>query len=267
LIVVLLYVLVRGLANPRTRPFVIGLGIFTGLTAMFFGIVWQQRVMEPASRSVTTDRVAIQTIASAPAPPPPKSSATTEPKRPKMTLIDALGHAVVRAWTDRALAPDAEVSPQPPDWVNAAPKMQDGRYMTSVQVGPFTTRLECDRELPRALQGAVSEYAELSLGPEAAAVRLPDDVLQKLVSDLWAEVRPMEIGGGSQDMVSLHAQVVFDAPMQGRIKAEAQRLQERLLIGRRVQGAALVFGGVLGLLALAWGGLRWATRRTEAKRT
>ena len=43
--------------------------------------------------------------------------------------------------------------------------------------------------------------------------------------------------------------------MQQRIKAEAQRL----VIGQRVQGAAVVFGGVLGLLALAWGGLRWVT--------
>ena len=116
--------------------------------------------------------------------------------------------------------------------------------------------MECERELPKALQGAVSEYAELSLGPEAAAVRLPDDVLQQLVRDRWTEARPMEIGGGSQDMVSLHAQVVFDADMQQRIKAEAQRL----VIDRRVQGAAVVFGGVLGLLALAWGGLKMVTR-------
>ena len=108
----------------------------------------------------------------------------------------------------------------------------------------------------------MAEYAELSLGAEAAAVRLPDDVLQQLVRERWTEVRPMEIDGGSQDMVSLHALVVFDAPVQQRIKAEAQRL----VIGRRVQGAAVVFGGVLGLLALAWGGLRLATRRNEVKR-
>ena len=91
---------------------------------------------------------------------------------------------------------------------------------------------------------------------EAAAVRLPDDVLQQLVQDRWTEIRPMEIDGGSQDMVSLHAKVVFDADMQQRIKTEAQRL----VIGKRVRGGAVVFGGVLGLLALAWGGLRYAAQ-------
>ena len=119
---------------------------------------------------------------------------------------------------------------------------------------PFTTPLECERELPKALQGAVTEYAELSLGPEAAAVRLPDDDLQQLVRDRWTEVRPMEIGGSSQDMFTLHALVVFDLPMQQAIERG-----QRLMIGQRVKGAAVVFGGVLGLLALAWGGLRLAT--------
>ena len=130
----------------------------------------------------------------------------------------------------------------------------------SVPVGPFTTLLECKRELPRKLQGVVAEYAELSLGPEAAAVRLPDDALQELVSETWTDVRPMEIGGGSQDMVSLHALVTIDDSMQKRIASEAQRL----VIGHRVQGASVVFGGLLGLSALAWGGLKLATRSRDA---
>jgi predicted lipid carrier protein YhbT len=129
--------------------------------------------------------------------------------------------------------------------------------MTSVQVGPFTTPLECERELPKAVQAAVSEYAEIAVGPEAASVRLSDDDLTQLVRDRWPEVRSMEIGGGSQDMFTLHAAVVFDAHMQQLIKAESQRL----VIARRVQSGAVVFGGVLGLLALAWGGLKFATRR------
>jgi hypothetical protein len=103
----------------------------------------------------------------------------------------------------------------------------------------------------------VVDYAELSLGHEAAAVRLPDDALQNLVQERWTEVRTMEIDGTTQDMFSLHALVVIDAPVQQRIKAEAQQF----IIGQRVKGAGVVLGGVLGLLALVWGGLRWATRR------
>ena len=66
----------------------------------------------------------------------------------------------------------------------------------------------------------------------------------------------MEIGGSSQDMYSLHALVVFDAPVRQRSRREAQRGDD-LPAGER---RGLVFGGLLGLLALTWGGLRWAGR-------
>ncbi|MEI8374193.1 MAG: hypothetical protein WCJ35_15325 [Planctomycetota bacterium] len=268
-VVALLYVLVKGLANPRTRPFVIVLGVL-GAGFLVLCFVWKGTrippIHESASRSVATNQV----IKMPPAPLPLKSSAT-ETKQPKVTVITALRQAIVQAWTARDSAsiaeapekpantshPDVPAKPQPPAWVNAAPIMQDNWYRTSVRVGPFTTPLECERELVKSLQGAVSEYAELSLSREAAAVRLPDDALQQLVQERWTEVWPVEIGGGHQDMVSLHALVVFDLPMQQRIKSEAQRL----VIGQRVQGAAVVFGGVLGFLALAWGSLKLATRR------
>ena len=55
----------------------------------------------------------------------------------------------------------------------------------------------------------------------------------------------------------MYKRQIFDLPVQQRIKSEAQRL----VIGQRVQGAAVVFGGVLGFLALAWGSLKLATRR------
>ena len=273
----LLYVIIRGFADPRTRPFMIWPDSSPRFRALiphaFLGFCGSR--CENQCRPIATNRVIPQAITPTPVPSPPKSSATGT-KRPRMTMLAALRQAAVQAWTARGSAPVAEApakpasakvgqpdvpaGPQPPDWVNAAPKLDDGCYTMIVHVGPFTTPLECERELPKALQGAVADYAELSLGRDAASVRLPDDVLQQLVRQRWTEVRPMEIGGSSQDMVTLHAQVVFDAGMQKRIESEAQRL----VIGRRVQGAAVVFGGVLGLLALAWGGLRLATRRRSA---
>ena len=278
----LLFVIIKGFADPRTRPYMIWLVALPGFGLLFLALFWgfaRVSVSEQSPRSVATKRVEPEMIASASAPSPPKSSAATETKRPKMTMLAALRQAIVQAWAARGSAPVAEApapehrvprpaktsepvvaeNPQPPGWVNAAPKMEDGCYTTSVRVGPFTTPLECERELPKALQGAVTEYAELSLEREAAAVRLPDDVLQLLVRQRWTEVRPMEIDGGSQDMISLHALVVFDADMRKRIESEAQRI----MIGRRAQGAAVVFGGVLGLLVLARGGLRLVARRQE----
>ena len=118
--------------------------------------------------------------------------------------------------------------------------------------------MECERELPKVLQAAVSEYAELSLGREAAAVRLCRTMS---CSNSFATAGPRsgrwKSAAAAQDMVSLHALVVFDARMQQLIKDDIQRL----VVGRRVQGAAVVFGGMLGLLALAWSGLKLATRR------
>ena len=248
-LVALAFVLIAGVANHHTRPFVVGLVVFIGLAVVLLGFVAERkaaRVQRSESRSIAVRRAEPRPVEAPPVPPPP----VPETRRQKVSFGAALREAVVKALTTRDVptvaeapdpkgappakpAPAEKPKPQGPGWVDAPPKMEDGCYMTSLWVGPFTTELECERKLPSALQGAVSEYAELLLGPEAAVVRLPDEVLQKLVKDRWKENRPMEIGGGTQDMVSLHALVVFDGEMQQRIKAEAQRL----VAERRVQGA------------------------------
>ena len=102
----LLYVVVRGLANHHTRPYLIWLAVLPGLLVLFFAFSRQLtvRVQERPSvgefarllpRSGTTSRVAPETIESAPTPS--KTSPAAETKRPKMTLIAALRQAVVRS--------------------------------------------------------------------------------------------------------------------------------------------------------------------------
>jgi len=107
----LVYVIISGLANPRTRPFVIGLGILAGLgfgfVATFFAIPRDGPAQVASPDPVATSRVAAQASEAPSAPSPPKSSAT-ESKRPKMALLIALGQAVDRAWKARALPPTAE---------------------------------------------------------------------------------------------------------------------------------------------------------------
>jgi hypothetical protein len=277
----LLFLLGTGLAHPRTRPLVIGLVVLVCVGAAFFRFMAVPHVVmvQQPAQPVVIYPDPIQTPAWPPAPPPPKVSAV-ETRQPKMNVLAALGQAVIQSWTGRGSPAVAEApekpaksnqagvpaKAQPPSWVNAPPTLENNCYKMSVRAGPYTTPLECQRELHKALQGAVAEYAELSFGPEAAAVRLPDSDLQQLVCDRWTKVQPMEIGGSSQDMVTLHALLIFDAPAQQRIKAEAQRIKaeaQRLVIGQRVKGGALVFGGVIGLLALTWGGLKWATKREQ----
>jgi len=137
-----------------------------------------------------------------------------------------------------------------PDWVGAAPKNVDDAYYVTTKVGPYTTRLECDRALPEAVRTAATEYVELLLGPEAAGdVQLPRDELQlRLVRARWEE--PVQSSFGP--MVELHAQLVFDAKAREWFKDE----RDRVVVLNRLRIAAVGLAGVLGLLGLAYVGLR-----------
>jgi hypothetical protein len=269
----LLYVIVKGLANPNTRPFVIGLGLLLGLVFVFFFFVRTPTLEVQYQQSPDRlERFEQKMIASSPSPESPPKRSTAETKRPKMTLTEALRQALAQAWIARSAGPTAKapekliktslpVAPEKPPlpaWVSAPPKMEDGRYTMSVAAGPFMTELECDLDLPKKIQAAVSEYAELSMGPEASAMRLPDEVLRKFAQQKLAEHRTMEIGDGSQDMVTLYARIVFDDSAQEQIKSAVQQT----VIDQRVKGAAVILGGLLGILALVWGGLRRVAKRS-----
>ena len=132
----------------------------------------------------------------------------------------------------------------------------------SQKVGPYTTPLECERDLPNTLQAAAAEYAELLLGRESARdVDLPGDFLPTLVRERWTERLTQEFGGAPQDMYVLHVLIGFDPPAQERIRAAG----EHAVAVKRMRGAGAVLGGVLGLLALVWCGLSAFGGRQETK--
>jgi hypothetical protein len=149
---------------------------------------------------------------------------------------------------------------QRPLWADAAPKMEGDSYVIAKQVGPYTAPPECDRELPKVLDQAVAEYAELLLGREKARdVHLPDYVAEGLVRQRWTEHLMQEFGGTMQDMVVLHVQIGFDPQAQEQIREAG----EHTVAVRRMQFAGAVLGGVICLLALTWGGLS-LVRTSEA---
>ncbi len=258
----------------RVAP-VSSVGAGTSGTSTFF-VVDNRRLASRASKSTT-----------------PLPSAAPQ----KADLVAALGDAVFQAWTRSGsasrtmvasktsklasphalplsqrekggLSPPArreDVSTQPPAWVKATPQQQGDVYLMTVHVGPYTTLLECQRELPKALQAAVAEYAELLLGDPH--VHLADDILQlSLERQRWVESRPIDIAGAAQSMVVLHVQIGFDPAMQRQIRFMAEHATQHVLIMRRLAGAGVALGGVLGLLALAWGGLSMIIRRQETSR-
>jgi hypothetical protein len=186
------------------------------------------------------------------------------PAAPVAKVPVAEAHAITEASEMPAKAIDGDVRTLEgkPGWVDVEAHMAGSDWVTTVQTDPLLSPLECQRELPKALQAAVSEYADLLLGADALPVTLPDDVLRQLVHKTWTEVRPMPMESGTmRDMYILHAQVVFDGPMQQQVKSAA----ESHLIHKRLQGAAKILSVVIGLLAVTWAGLRFATRGSRAE--
>ena len=173
----LLCLLVGGLANPRTRPVVLGLAAIVGLGIFFSFFVritavqQQQSIARDAQcmwRDSTKTNMRRRWLRRRDRCRPCRRHRRGlplpgAPTRPKMTLLVALRQAVLQAWMVHASTPVAEAPekpakkdhadesprPQPPAWVTAASTMEDGCYTVCARAGPFTTELECERNRPK----------------------------------------------------------------------------------------------------------------------
>ena len=131
----------------------------------------------------------------------------------------------------------------------------------SVAVGPYTTRAECEAQLPAELQKALDRYAEVCLGGEAQErIVLPADYLRQLIKDRWQEVRQHEFGGIKTPMTTLHVLLAFDHKAKDRVLDEYR--QQR--VSGRLWSAGLVWAGWLALLGVVYGSLRLAGRSKNA---
>ncbi len=147
-----------------------------------------------------------------------------------------------------------------PAWVDAPPQVVGGAYQTSITVGPYTTRGECDAKLPDALQESLDHYVDVYLDENTAGrIRLPNDYLQqRVVKEQWQETRQYSVG----PMTQLHVLLSFDRQVKERI-LEAYR--QTLVAGRLwLTGGTLL--ALLGLLAILYGYLRRGLRRTHRNR-
>ncbi len=294
-VIPLVVILARGLANPRSRPFILGL-LGIGLAAfVFLGFVGVRhtRMVESNQMRVAVENQRASVIYSPGTPPgystsmqsvpqPPgyssmQSAETSKPRKPKSSAAstkvakaDNSAKAVKPAAADKLTKPatppkddsDDDAPQPPPAWVKGELTKKNGVYFLTRQTDPYSTTLECDRDVPAALQSAVSEYAQLLLGNDQAKnVRLPEDDLQHLERDRWVEPRTIEVGGETKRMHTLHLLIGFDPTMQQEIRMMA----ENATVAQRLKGAGVVLGGVLGLLALVWGGLSFMGSRQDVK--
>ena len=162
--------------------------------------------------------------------------------------------AAIAAGVKLAAKPPAAAAKTRPAWVDALPQVVDGAYQTSITVGPYTTRGECDAKLSDALQESLDQYVDAYLGEGIPGrIRLPSDYLcRQLVKDRWEETRQYSVG----PMTRLHALLRFDRQVKERI-LEAYRQT-------RVEGRLWLTGGtvlaMLGLLATLYGYLRWSIK-------
>jgi hypothetical protein len=233
LLLVVAFFIVKGLSNPRSRPFVFGL-LFVGLLAFFFVGMFSVRAVR-----IPDALPSVAVVNEAPWPPAYSSLQMTDAAKPQPS-------------TPPVNESEDAASPQPPDWVKAEPKPHGNLYLMTRQTDPYTTLLECERDVPKAEQSALTEYAQLLLGNDQARyVHLSEGELRRLERERWAETRVIEIGGEARDMHIVHLLVGFDQAMQQNIRMMA----ENALVSERLKGAGFVLGSVLGFLALLWGGL------------
>lgn len=151
---------------------------------------------------------------------------------------------------------EADIAPtkrssEAPDWIDAAPRSVGDAYQMSIAVGPYTTRAECDAQLPSALQEALDRYVEACLGGEVRRrIVLPADYLRQLVKDQWEEVRQHSFGL----MTTQHILLEFDRKAKDRVLDQLRRTK----VAGRLWFAGIGWAVWLALLGGVYGCLRIA---------
>ena len=245
------------LANPKTRAAGIVLLLLPGLLALGSIAAFLFLVPRHVGRPVTSQEARTAAEMKEYEMPYPPAGIFKQPVASGVHAEKAeQGDATTKSETAKPPA-----AAERPEWVGAEPRRVGDAYQMSIDVGPYTTRLECDAKLPEALQEALDEYVELCLGTEAAGkVRLqPDELREALVREQWEETRQYTIGA----MQHLHVLLAFDMKFKDRVQ---QQWRREVVAGRLwVTGAAVA--AVLSMLLVSFGYLKITGRSVpEAKR-
>lgn len=143
------------------------------------------------------------------------------------------------------VAPQTTKSPRP-GWVDHKPPTNGPSYMMVAVVGPYTSRLECDAQLPAVAQRAVDDFVAAYLGSEwAGRVQLSHEyILSQLVKDKWEE--PVQASFGP--MVQVHVLLDFDHRVKEHLKAQ----RDHSIVMRRLGVLGTGVGAALLVLCIAF---------------
>jgi len=225
------------LSSPKTRAAGVGLlALLLLLLVIVSGLSYFALKSEPSAGQPDIEMQIARQIAA------PAAADTITPE-PAETGADAPTPPADAAGAAKASAAGGSTVGRP-SWVERPPKRVGDAYQMSITVGPYTTRTECDAELPEQLQAALARYVETYLGPEAAGrVRLPPQELgRQAVKEQWEETIQASFG----PMTQLHVLLRFDQKIKDRVK----QAWDRAVVTRRLWYTGTAAAVVLGLMSV-----------------
>lgn len=161
--------------------------------------------------------------------------------------------------------PGHVVIPPRPAWVESPPVREGDVHTTAVSSLPQETPEECRSALDERLKAAVDQYVDEYLAGEWAvplkASRLVSYDLpyirQRLIrpDEIYDEVIQVSFGPMHQRHALLQFDAAFRRELDGR-RDDLSRYARQLLVRGRLWATALVFAGVLSLLAVVSGARR-----------
>lgn len=134
-----------------------------------------------------------------------------------------------------------------PSWVGAPPQTQGTIHSVSISCGPFSTLEECEQSLSDVIAGAVAKYNDWYLqqwgGSHRKLFRAPRfDWDPSDPTKRYDEVKQFQVG----TMHNLNLRLDFDQAYRDGL----HQSWNESLVARRLTRVALVFGGIMALLAM-----------------
>lgn len=140
-----------------------------------------------------------------------------------------------------------------PSWVEAGPTDDNGVYTLTVTAGPYRTKRDCERDLQREVDLAVSDFMNTYLrAPHASKFiyfPLSDLRQRKVVREQFEEQLDTSVGLMNQ----LHAQLKFDEPFCQELDQRWSDIRSKSRLAQTGIGAAIVLlflGTLFGFLKL-----------------
>ena len=139
-----------------------------------------------------------------------------------------------------------------PGWVDDPPRKIGNAYCRVLTVGPYTTRLECDKKMPRALRQAVKEYIDLYLEDNPKyhwPVELSDGYIRTIiVKDTWEETKETSVG----QMIQVHVLLGFNSETNRRIEKQVNDFWYKRRVADRITGAIVAVGTLLVVMLIVF---------------